>query len=129
MQLEHADSSLWRRAVEHGQRVGWTADHLTFHQKRLIGQYEQGSAFIYTSDWQLLALWQVDTFDLQQRNAKHLVRKPQYIKKYVEHVQYDIHINILSRSFENKKVMCTMVQWWYLMITPWYFHVSVILKI
>lgn len=83
MQLKHADSSLWRWTVEHGQRVGWTADHLTFHQKRLIGQYEQGSAFIYPSDWQLLSLWQVDTFDLRQKNANHLVRNPQYIMKYV----------------------------------------------
>ncbi len=75
MQLKHADSSLWRRAVEHRQRVGRTADHLTFHQKRLIGQHQQGPAFIHPSDWQLLAFWQVDTFDLQWGNANHVSRK------------------------------------------------------
>lgn len=74
MKLKHADGSLWRRAVEHRDGIGWTADHLTFHQECLIGKNKQSSAFIHPSDWQLLALWQVDTFHLQ----------------YTTHVMYSI---------------------------------------
>lgn len=71
VQLEHAHASLRRGAVEDGQSVGGTADHLTFHQQSVIGQDEQGASFVCAPDGQLLALRQVHTLHLKTHTGRH----------------------------------------------------------
>ncbi|XP_034752905.1 seizure 6-like protein [Etheostoma cragini] len=64
VQLEDAHAQVRCRPVVDGQGVGGTADHLTLHQQRVIGQDQHGASFIGTPDGQLLALRQVHTLHL-----------------------------------------------------------------
>lgn len=64
VQLEDAHAPLRRGAVVDGQRVGGTADHLSFHQQRVIGQDQQGASLICASDGQLFTLREIHTLHL-----------------------------------------------------------------
>lgn len=67
VQLEDAHASLQCRAVVDGQSVGGTADHLTLDQQRVVGEDQQGAAFVRAPDGQLLALREVHTLHLNTR--------------------------------------------------------------
>lgn len=73
VQLEDAHASLRRGAVEDGQRVGGTADHLTFDQQRLVGQDQQGPPVVHAPDRQLLALRQVHILHLNTHIPSSLI--------------------------------------------------------
>lgn len=64
VQLEEAQAPLWCRAVVDRQRVGGTADHLTFHQQRVVGQNQRGALIVHAPDGQLLAVRQVHVLHL-----------------------------------------------------------------
>lgn len=64
VQLEDAHAPLRRGAIVDGQRVGGTADHLSFHQQRVIGQDQQGASLICASDRQLFTLREIHTLHL-----------------------------------------------------------------